>query len=241
MSNLAFDDATAPAPEAPPATEARTPEASNVRPVPRISIQAFCETPELAATIETAASDRRMGRAHLKVHMGGISSAIEFYGSAPTPNLIMVESRQPAERLMEELDKLSAVCDPGSKVVVFGHVNDVALYRALGRRGISEYLVTPVSEVQIIKTVADLYVEPGVDRGGPSPLSAARRRLVHGGAQRCSIVRPPPTTSCLADLDLALKRRAHQSGSDTGIADAVNAPSRVDRLSSTLLARCRTI
>ena len=30
-----------------------------------------------------------MAKAHLKVHMGGIATAIEFYQSAPTPNLIM--------------------------------------------------------------------------------------------------------------------------------------------------------
>ena len=34
-----------------------------------------------------------MAKAHLKVHMGGIATAIEFYQSAPTPNLIILESR----------------------------------------------------------------------------------------------------------------------------------------------------
>ena len=50
-----------------------------LRPVPRISIQAFCETEGIANPIERAADDRRMSKAHLKVHMGGIATAIEFY------------------------------------------------------------------------------------------------------------------------------------------------------------------
>ena len=60
-----------------------------LRPVPRISIQAFCETEGVAGPIERAADDRRMAKSHLKVHMGGITTAIEFYQSAPTPNLII--------------------------------------------------------------------------------------------------------------------------------------------------------
>jgi pilus assembly protein CpaE len=39
-----------------------------LRPVPRISIQAFCETESVANPIERAADDRRMSKAHLKVH-----------------------------------------------------------------------------------------------------------------------------------------------------------------------------
>ena len=60
--------------------------------VPRISIQAFCETSRVAEVIESAAMDRRMLKAHMKVHMGGVAAAIEAFRGAPTPNLIVVES-----------------------------------------------------------------------------------------------------------------------------------------------------
>src|SRR6478609_9089182 len=89
----------------------------DVRPVPRVSIQAFCESPDLIAAINAAAQDRRMIRAHVKVQTGGIVAAAEFYQAAATPNLIIVESKLPRERLEVELDRLSAVCDPGTKVV----------------------------------------------------------------------------------------------------------------------------
>ena len=101
----------------------------DIRPVPRISVQAFCESTELATAFEAAAADRRMERAHVKVHMGGIPAAAEFYSAAPTPNLIVAESQLSGDKLLADLDRLSEVCDAGTKVVVVGHVNDVDLYR----------------------------------------------------------------------------------------------------------------
>jgi pilus assembly protein CpaE len=241
MSNLAFDQDADPV-EAPAASRA---DASSLRPVPRISLQAFCETPELAATIEAAASDRRMARAHVKVHMGGIAAAIEFYGSAPTPNLIMVECRQTADALTGELDRLAQVCDPGTKVVVFGQVNDVSLYRSLSNRGISEYLVTPVSEVQIIGTVADLYAEPGAEPLGRTIAFIGAKggvgssMVAHNVAW--AIAKNFSNDVVLADLDLPFGTAGLDFNQDPtqGIADAVNAAGRIDEtFLDRLLARC---
>ena len=63
-----------------------------IAPVPRVSIQAFCESPDVASVINDAVADRRMARAHVKVHMGGASAAVEAYHSAPTPNVIIIET-----------------------------------------------------------------------------------------------------------------------------------------------------
>ena len=38
--------------------------------------------------------------------------------------------------------------------------NDIALYRELMRRGVSEYLVGPIQPLQIIQAIAGLYVNP---------------------------------------------------------------------------------
>ena len=64
-----------------------------IAPLPRISIQAFCETQALVAAIEEAANDRRMARTHLKVQMGGAAAALEAYQSAPTPNSASARKR----------------------------------------------------------------------------------------------------------------------------------------------------
>ncbi len=170
---------------------------------------------------------------------------VEFYGSAPTPNLIMVESRQNAEGMLQELERLAHVCDPGSKVVVIGGINDVALYRQLGQHGISEYLVAPISTVQIIKTVTDLYVEPGAEPlgrtiafiGGKGGVGSSM--VAHNVAW--AIAKNFGNDVVLADLDLAFGTAGLDFNQDPtqGIADAVNAPSRVDEtFLDRLLARC---
>ena len=72
MSNLAYDSA----PEGNETPQQDIVAMSALRPVPRISIQAFCETESIAGPIERAGEDRRMAKAHLKVHMGGVATAL---------------------------------------------------------------------------------------------------------------------------------------------------------------------
>ena len=62
-------------PEATPSVE------EHIAPAPRVSVQAFCETVETAAAVQSAGEDRRLGKAHLKIQMGGMAAAIEAYRS----------------------------------------------------------------------------------------------------------------------------------------------------------------
>src|SRR5919204_3835500 len=87
----------------------------HIAPVPRVSIQAFCETPETASVMQATGDDRRMAKAHLKVQMGGITAAVEAYRSSPTPNVIVIESGSRAEELLAGLDQLADVCDAASR------------------------------------------------------------------------------------------------------------------------------
>src|SRR5580658_5758314 len=135
--------------------------APHERPVPRISIHAFCEFPDTGAALQRAGADRRLAKAHLQVQLGGINAAIEHYNGQITPNLLVVETKLSGQDALAELDRLAEVCDPSTKVVVVGRVNDVELYRELMRRGASEYLVAPLSPLQLIEVIAGLYCEPG--------------------------------------------------------------------------------
>ncbi len=75
MSNLAYDENQERGLEA---SERDISALQAVRPIPRISIHAFCESEGVARPIERAAEDRRMARAHVKVSMGGIDAAADF-------------------------------------------------------------------------------------------------------------------------------------------------------------------
>ncbi len=230
MSDLALQDQE---PE-PPVEPAPATLGADVRPVPRISMQAFCESPDVASVIESAAGDRRMARAHVKVHTGGLSAAVEFYQAAATPNLIFVESKQPRDRLEADLDRLAEVCDPGTKVVVIGQTNDVELYRGLIQRGVNEYLVAPVDKMGVIRAISDLYVERSAQPlgrtiafvGGKGGVGSSTVAHNVGWA----IARSFESDVVIADFDLAFGTAGLDFNQDPtqGIAEAVNAPDRLD-------------
>ncbi|HEY2445947.1 MAG TPA: pilus assembly protein CpaE [Rhizomicrobium sp.] len=133
--------------------------ASHERPVPRISISAFCEFPDTGAALQRAAADRRLAKAHVEVELGGVQAAMDHFNGQVTPNLLIVETKLQGKAAIEDIDRLSHVCDPATKVVVIGRANDVELYRELLRRGVSEYLVAPLNPLHMIESIAALYVD----------------------------------------------------------------------------------
>ncbi len=68
-----------------------------------------------------------------------MAAAIEAYRTAPTPNVIILET-EGRNDILTGLDQLATVCDSGTRVIVIGRVNDVTLYRELVRRGVSDYV-----------------------------------------------------------------------------------------------------
>lgn len=213
--------------------------------IPRISLQAFCETNELAQTINEAAIDRRMDKAHVKVQMGGAAAAVEAYRSAPTPNLILIETLAGRDDLIAHLESLAEFCDSGTRVIVIGRVNDIVLYRELMGRGVSEYLVAPVSVLELIRTIAQLYNHDGADTLGRVIAFVGAKGGV-GASTIChnvawSIARDLDVETAIADLDLAFGTGGLDFNQDPpqGIAEAVFAPDRLDSgLVDRLLSRC---
>ena len=241
MSNLAYDAAL----DGDATSDSEIEALRSLRPVPRISIQAFCETESIASPIERAADDRRMAKAHLKVHMGGIATAIEFYQSAQTPNLIIVESREEPKQLIASLMQLSEFCDPSSKVVVIGHYNDVWLYRELIRFGISEYVVAPISMADIVSVISSIFIDPEAEPIGKSIAFVGAK----GGVGSSTIAHNVAWTMSslfasevvVADLDLAFGTANINFDQDPaqGIAEAVFSPERIDEVYlDRLLAQC---
>src|ERR1700733_12467373 len=70
-----------------------------IAPAPRVSVQAFCETEETAAAVRSGSEDRRLGKAHVTVQMGGVAAAIEAYHTVPTPNVIILETEASSDIL----------------------------------------------------------------------------------------------------------------------------------------------
>lgn len=216
----------------------------HIAPAPRVSVQAFCETVETAAAVQSAGEDRRLGKAHLKIQMGGMVAAIEAYRTAPTPNVIILETDGRGDILVG-LDQLASVCDAGTRVIVIGRINDVALYRELVRRGVSDYLIAPINAFDMVRSICNLYSAPeakAVGRiiavvGAKGGVGAST--VAHNVAW--AIARDLALDSVVADLDLAFGTAGLDYNQDPpqGIADAVFSPDRVDTaFIDRLLSKC---
>ena len=213
--------------------------------VPRITIHAFYVRPETGDIVDKAAHDRRMSRASTIVHEGGLARAVEMYQNQPTPSLVLVESLDPANVLIADLERLAEVCDPGTKVVVMGQANDIALYRELMRRGVSEYLTQPISTISMIRAISSLYADPSapfvgrqvavVGARGGSGASTLAHNLAWAISERMN------AQTVIVDFDLAFGTAGLNFNQDPlqGVMDALSQPDRLDPvLMDRMMVRC---
>lgn len=222
--------------EAPAAPEAvAIPEfEGGERPIPAISIRVFYELPSTASLLDTVSQDRRMRRADVELIAGGTGAAIEYLQSNVTPNLLILESHLSASEMIAQIDAVAEHCDPGVQVMVVGATNDIALYRQLVARGVSEYLVPPVTPLQMIRAIGNLFADPETPFLGKciSVVGAkggvGSSTIAHNLAW--SISENARLNATLVDLDLSFGTTAldfNQEGAQT-IADALLAPERAD-------------
>lgn len=216
-----------------------------VRPLPRISIHAFCESEAMQRLMERCGQDRRMAKVSLRINSGGIDAAANMFATVPTPNLIVLETSTEPRALLTELAPLAAVCDPSTKVILLGKHNDIALYRDLIRNGISEYMVAPVAMPDILAAIASIFVDPDAEPLGRSMAFVGAK----GGcgssaiAHNCAwgISNLFSTETILADLDLPYGTANIDFDQDPpqGISEAVFAPERLDEVFlDRLLTKC---
>ena len=216
-----------------------------VAPLPRVSIQVFTETQEVAQVVQAASQDRRMAKAHIRIQTGGAGAAVEAYRNQPTPNVIIIESRLNAQTLLSLLDELAGQCDAGTRVIVIGHVNDVVLYRELLRRGVSDYLIAPLPMLGFIKSLSELFAPEGGGKLGRiisvigTKGGVGSSTLAHNLAHTVSGSLDLETV--IVDFDLPFGTAGLDFNLDpaTGVADAAGDPDRLDAaMLDRMMSRC---
>lgn len=204
------------------------------RPIPRITVHAFCTRTSSLGLMRTIMKDRRMKNVSMDVFEGGTPVAINHYVNETTPNLLIIEGAGDPRQLLAELDSLAEYCDENIRVVILGQTNDIRLYRELMRRGVSEYLVAPFDPVMMIRSIAGLFTDPeapfvgktiavtGV-KGGVGASSIAHN-LAWALSERVKV------NSTLIDLDLNFGTTGLDFNQDAAatIADALMSPDRFD-------------
>lgn len=224
---------------------ARPADIEAVRPLPRISVHAFCESEAMLRTMERCGQDRRMSKVSLKVSSASIAAAANMFSAAPTPNLLILETSTDPGAIMDELAPLAEVCDPSTKVIIVGRYNDISLYRELLRNGISEYMVGPVGMADLLGAMAAIFVDPEAEPLGKTVAFIGAK----GGcgsstiAHNCAfdISHLFQTEVILADLDLPYGTANIDFDQDPpqGISEAVYAPERLDEVFlDRLLTKC---
>jgi len=208
--------------------------------LPAISIHAFCDRQDTAGVINETTRDWRMKRTNMKIYMGGLPAAIDFYQKETTPALVMVETGMRGAELFTQLEQLAGVCDENTKVVIIGAANDIRLYRQLMEQGVSEYIVPPFHPLNLIRSLSDLYVDPDKPfigkvvafYGAKGGVGAST--IAHNVAWQIS--EHLKSDAALVDLDASFGTSGldfqydHNSGLDEALADA-------SRLDETLLDR----
>ena len=215
------------------------------QPIPRITIAAFCERPETGALVHNAANDRRLSKAHVDVELGGLPAAIERFVNQSTPDLLIIETGMRGQGLFDQLEELAGCCDPDTKVIIIGAANDISLYRELMKRGVSEYLVPPMSPLHLIKTISGQYLDPEAPFAGKTVAFIGAK----GGVGASTVahntawcISENAQSDCvLVDMDLSFGTAGLDFNQDPAqtLGDALSDPDRLDEaLLDRLLVRC---
>jgi pilus assembly protein CpaE len=231
--------------ESPAEVLTRPGDLEQLRPLPRISVHAFCETESMYGLMEKLAQDRRMAKVSFRINQGSIQAAANMFASTPTPNLVLLETSAAPRDIMDELAPLAEVCDPSTKVVIIGRYNDIPLYRDLIRNGVSEYMVAPVSIADIVSAISAIFVDPEAEPLGRSIAFIGAKggvgasTIAHNIAWGISSLFAQEVI--LADLDLAYGTANIDFDQDPaqGISEAVFSPERLDEVFlDRLLTKC---
>jgi pilus assembly protein CpaE len=174
-----------------------------------------------------------------RVREGGVAAACEMLRDAPAPGVLVVDISD-ADDPVAAMDGLAEVCEPHTRVIALGQTNDVALFRALMRMGVSDYLVKPLSSEVLVEALARAQqveaAEPAAARparvmavvgarggvGATSLAVSAAWALAHDLQQR----------TVLLDLDLQFGAAALSLDLETGrgLREILANPERIDAL-----------
>lgn len=101
---------------------------------------AFVEDSETREIVTTAVASKWPSAL---IYDGGLTAALGSLSQEPAPPLVVVDISG-AEDPMAGLRSLMTLCEPTTRIILIGAMNDISLYRNLVQAGARDYLVKPI-------------------------------------------------------------------------------------------------
>lgn len=213
--------------------------------IPRISIETWTTSLGTAAAIKQAYANRHLIRVKsADIREGDPQDIINGYADTSTPDLMIIDLSLDKEQTIDFIENFKQVCSSKTKVVLIGQIDEVRFYQKLINEGISEYLIAPVTEENIVQTLGRIY--------HTSYAEAAGRLTVFfgatGGAGTSTIAQHAATASAdlhdtptlLADLDVAFGSAQLNMSAPAGNQDITAALFNSSRIEETFMAQIIT-
>ncbi len=131
---------------------------------------AFIKDEKELATLKAFAEKRLWPET--AIQSGDITTAVEHLKTNPSPEVLLVEVSTPAEA-SKQMDALAEVCDPDTKVIAIGSVNEYSFYCWLMDIGIFSYLLKPLTAEVLETTLAK-----AGDKGLPAGQAKAPGKVI---------------------------------------------------------------
>ena len=112
-------------------------------------LAAFLSDPETRTVVQSVVAE---GWPNAVLQDGGLSAALGALSQNPSPPILIVDLSG-SEDPNAGARSLLALCDPATRVIAIGTVNDIAYYRRLSELGVSDYLVKPVEPDTLVKAL----------------------------------------------------------------------------------------
>ena len=87
--------------------------------------------------------------------VGSIRDVIKYLKENRSPQILIIDISN-SDLPINDITKVSEVCEPGVEVIVIGMRNDVGVFRELVKLGIRDYLVKPLTNNHIVRSVENI-------------------------------------------------------------------------------------
>ena len=173
------------------------------------------------------------------IELGGIGAALKRLDHETAAALVIVDVSEVEDGGSAVADLMSVI-DPGTRVVVIGETNDVALFRSLLSVGVADYLVKPVDKRMLRSAVTAALKPAGAGEAAGKQGKIAAFFATRGGLGSTTIALNAAALIAqewnarvaLIDLDLHFGTLALNFGLEPagGLREALERPERVDSL-----------